>query len=287
MPSRWRWRLVVIPVPSAAVIATIAVVVAGAGTAALLTTVLAPGRTAPVTPPSVGIQALTDVAGLGGGSGVLGGFATASGSLKLPFGELRWTSSGPAHPVSSIAAAEKASGLDLRTPKALPAGVGGLASIEVQPEVTASISFGAAAATLAGRSLNITAGPAVLMEYGGATAAIGIPTLTTFVMGRPAVFSADSTVSQLEAYVLSRPGLPAGLAQEIRLLGDIGTVIPLPSQQGANVTQVDVDGSPGALVTDASIGVSGVIWDDSDGVVHAAVGLLDQTDIISVADQLG
>ncbi len=288
VPSRWRWRLAAVPMSTAAVIVTVAVVVVG-GTTALLTTVLAPGRPAPLTSPSAGIEALADVTGIGGGSDVLGGFDAASGSLNLPFGELRWQSSGAARPVSSIAEAEQATGLNLRTPTALPAGVGSASSILVQPQVVATISFGKAAATLAGSSLTVTAGPAVLVEYGGASLATGLPTLATFTMGRPDVSSptSASTTSQLEAYVLSRPGLPAGLAQEIRLLGDLGAVVPLPSQDGASVTQVDVDGAPGVLVTDSSIGVSGVIWDDSIGLVHAAVGLLDETDILSVADQLG
>jgi hypothetical protein len=106
-------------------------------------------------------------------------------------------------------------------------------------------------------------------------------------MERPAVSSTDSPTAQLEAYVLSRPGVPAGLAQEIRLLGDIGTVLPVPTPPGANVTQVDVNGSPAILVTDTSVGASGVIWEDRGGVLQVAVGLLDRKDILDVANQLG
>ena len=286
IPAHWRRRLVVIPVPSFAVIATAAVVLAGAVGATLLTTVFAPGA-APVASSSAGIQALADVAGIDGGSGILGGFNRSSGSLGLPFGLLRWHSTGTARPVASIAVAKQETGLDLVMPQALPAGVGNPATILVQPAVTATIQFGVSTATLAGRSLTITAGPAVLVEYGASTTGLGLPTLATFAMARPAVSSADTKAALLEAYVLSRPGLPVGLAQEIRLLGGIGTVVPLPVPQGASVTQVDVHGSAGVLVTDSSIGASGVIWDDPSGVIHAAVGLLDQEDILGVANQLG
>jgi hypothetical protein len=285
--GRWRWRLVAIPVPSARVLATVAVVVAAAAGATALTTALSPTRRAPVPASSAGIQALADVVGIDGGSGVLGGFDTSSGSLRLPFGVLQWSSAGTTRRVASIAAAEKATGLDLPTPASLPAGVGKPTTLLVQPQVTATIRFDTAAGALAGRSLTVTAGPAVLVEYGASTGAVGLPTLATFAMGRPLVSSKDSKAAQLEAYVLSRPDVPAGLAQEIRLLGDIGTVLPVPTPPGANVTQVDVSGSPGILITDASVGASGVIWEDHDGGVHAAVGLLDRTDILNVADQLG
>lgn len=285
-PRRWRWRLVVIPVPSTRVLATIAVVVAGAAGVTALTTVLAPAPAAPVPSSSSGIQALADVVGIGG-SGVLGGFDTSSGSRSLPFGILHWSSAGSDRPVASIAAAEKATGLDVQVARVLPAGVGKPASILVQPKVTATIRFGSAAGALAGRSLTVTAGPAVLVEYGSSTAAIGLPTLATVAMERPAVSSTDSPTAQLEAYVLSRPGVPAGLAQEIRLLGDIGTVLPVPTPPGANVTQVDVNGSPAILVTDTSVGASGVIWEDRGGVLQVAVGLLDRKDILDVANQLG
>ncbi len=287
VPGRWRWRLVAIPVPSTRVLLSIAAgVVALGGGAAAVTAALAPP--APRVPASAGgIQALADVVGIEGGSGVLGGFDTPSGSRQLPFGVLSWSSAGSARRVASIAAAEQETGLHLPSPTSLPAGVGKPASIMVQPEVTATIRFAAGAETLAGKSLTVTAGPAVLVEYGAATGAIGLPTLGTFAMGRPVISPIDSTTDQLEAYVLSRHGMPAGLMQEIRLLGDLGTVLPVATPPGANVSQVDVGGAPGILVTDASVGASGVIWEDRGGTVLAAVGLLDRKDILDVANQLG
>ncbi len=285
--GRWRGRLVVVRVPSTRVLATAAIVVAGAAGATALTTMLAPARPARVPTSSASIQALADVVGIQGGSGVVGGFDTSSGSRNLPFGVVRWSSDGSTFHVPSIAAAARATGLDLAVPTALPAGVGNPASILVQPQVTATIRFGAAAGALAGRSLTLVAGPAVLVEYGASTSGLGLPTLATFAMGRPAVSSTDSPAAQLEAYVLSRPDVPAGLAQEIRLLGDINSVLPVPTPPGANVTQVDVSGSPAILVTDGSLGASGVIWEDRGGIVHAAVGLLDRKDILDVAGKLG
>lgn len=285
-PSRWHWGILAVPVPSPAALALGAVVVVAIAGGALLATVLAPG-TAPTTAPSANIQALTDVAGISGGAGVLGGFDKASGSLTLPFGELTWKSAAASRSVPSIAAAEAATGLDVRLPKTLPSGVGAPTNILVQSEVTATITFGARSRSLDGQVLTVTAGPAVLVEFGGSSSLLGVPTLATFEMGRPDVSSSDSTTRQLEAYVLSQPGLPTGLSQEIRLLGGNGAVFPLAGLHGASLSQVDIDGSAGVLVSDNSVGASGVIWDAPDGVVHAALGLLDQNDILSVADQLG
>ena len=285
--ARRSWRFVGLPVPSTAVLAACAVVVAAAGAAGVLTTISAPSHPAPTQAVSTDFQAIEDAAGLQG-SGVIGGFATPSGSLRLPFGVVDWTSVGHAHNVASIAAANAATGMDLSLPATVPAGVGSLQSVVVQPQVTARFTFSSTAGpALAGTSLEVTAGPAVLVEYGSSLGSLGIPSLATFAVRRPEASSVAATAVQLEAFLLSRPGLPAGLAQEIRLLGDLGTSLPVPTSSGANLTQVDVGGAPGVLVTEGSGAASGVIWEDRAGVVHAALGLLDQEDILNVANQLG
>ena len=81
------------------------------------------------------------------------------------------------------------------------------------------------------------------------TAISGCPTLATFTMARPTVASSASTSAQLEAYVLSAPGVPTGLDEEIRLMSDAGTVLPFQAPAGTNASQVDVDGAAGILVT--------------------------------------
>jgi hypothetical protein len=263
-------------VPSTAVLAACAVLVAGVTAATVLTTLSGPARVTPVQAVPTDFQAIADAAGLEG-SGVIGGFPTPSGSLGLPFGVVRWSSTGRARGVASIAAANAATGLALRLPAALPAGVGALQQVLVQPEVTATIAFDSGAGpTLAGTSLVVTAGPAVLVEYGSSLGSLGLPSLAVFAKARPV---ASSTVA--------RPGLPVGLAQEIRLLGDLGTSLPVPATSGADVSQVDIAGSPGILVTEGSGAASGAIWEDRAGVIHAALGLLDQEDVLNVANQLG
>jgi hypothetical protein len=293
-PTRRRRRLLPALVSSPVALGSAAVLLVGAAAGATLSAVLTPGSPAPAptAASTVDFQAVADVAGVAGGNGVLGGLQTASGTRRLPFGVLHWSSSRAAYDVASLAAAERATGLTLRSLADPPAGVGAPTGIIVQPRVTATIELDAAAGTgLAGTALTVTAGPAVLVEYGGPAGGtgLGIPTLATFVMPRPTASSstATPTADELEAYVISQPGLPGGIVQEIRLVGNLAEVLPLKAIAGANVSEVEVDGSPAIAVGDGAGIASGVIWVDHGGFVHAALGLLDQEDVLDVAKQLG
>ena len=84
-------------------ISALAIMAAGTAAAATLTTIFAPTRVAPVSLSQSDLQSVTAVTGLGG-SHPLGGFASPTGSSRLRFGTLSW-SSGSAHAVSSLAQA--------------------------------------------------------------------------------------------------------------------------------------------------------------------------------------
>ena len=103
-------------------------------------------------------------------------------------------------------------------------------------------------------------------------------------MQRPVATSTGATARQLEAFLLSRPGLPSGLAQEIRMLGT--TALPVPVPPGMTGRHVTVGRSPAVLLTGSGV-AAGVVWESTDGVVHGVAGLLNQTDILNVARQLG
>ena len=290
------WRLLPLAAPTPALLGAAALVLVVAGAATVLTTVGEPGPAAPPTTTAAnampsGLQQVADLVGVdtGGGGGVLGGFDTASGTLPLPFGVLHWSSAGAAHTVSSLAAAAQATGLPVHSPGDLPPGVGALETVLVQPAVTATVDFAAGAVPGVGgaASLSVTAGPAVLAEYGGAPAGVNVPTLVTVVMARPATSATSSSTDRLEAFVLARPGLPAGLVREVRLLGNLSGLLSGVGGTGPQVSQVEVAGVPGILVTDGSGVASGVLWEDHNGTVHAAAGLLDQKDVLDVANQIG
>jgi len=258
------------------------VLAVGAAAAAVLNTVYAPTRVAPVQVNAGDLRAIENVTGLGTGQ------LSASGSRQLTFGEVSWTTAGGPQQVSSIARASAITGLAFPTPGTLPGGVGAISQIMAQPQVTATIRFSQnAGAGVAGSTLEVTAGPAIAVQYGGATGGSNLPTLAIVAARRPVASSTGATASQLETFLLSRPGLPAGLVQELRLLGKPGGILPIPVPSGMWEQLQDVGGVPAVLITDPSAFASAVIWEGHDGVVHAVGGLLDKGDALNVARQVG
>lgn len=290
---RGRLRAPVLTLRSGVAAGLIAVVVAGTAAAATLTTVFAPTHVAPLPLGKSDIGALTDFMGLGqvgtgpsGQEAVLGGFRSTSGTLTTPFGTLRWSSAGPAHGVADVGAASQEAGIPVSAPSSLPAGVAGPAHYVVQPRVEVTVAFDQGLPGVGGSTVVLDAGPAVLATY-GSSGGPDVPTLGVLTMQRPVAHSSGATTSEIEAFLLDRPGLPPDLVQEIRLLGDLGTTLPVPVPQGATERSVDVHGSPGVLVASPSDVATGVVWEDPAGTIRAVAGLLDQHDLLDVADQLG
>jgi hypothetical protein len=156
----------------------------------------------------------------------------------------------------------------------------------VQPRVKAVVIFNSNAASLAGSAVTLDAGPAVVVEYAG-TSGTDVPTFGVATMRRPTARSMGATTGQIEAFLLSRPGISPELAEEIRLLGALRTTLPVPVPPGAAVRSVQVGGWPGVLLSDSSNATSAVVWEDGRGLLHAVVGILDSRDVLNVADQLG
>jgi hypothetical protein len=50
---------------------------------------------------------------------------------------------------------------------------------------------------------------------------------------------------------------------------------------------VRVAGWPGVLLADSSNVAAVVVWEDGRGMLHAVAGILDQEDVLNVANQLG
>ena len=286
-PARVRPRRLRFPMVSlrtGLVIGAVGVVVAGTAAAATLTTIFAPTHVAPVSLSQSDLQAIAAFTGLGD-SQSLGGFSTPNGSSTLRFGTVTW-SSGTAHPAPSIAQAAAEAGFPVSLPVRLPAGVGAVQQFIVQPRVKATVTFNSTAAGLAGSSVTVDAGPAVFAQYGGAGGS-GVPALAVATMRRPTAQSAGASLSQIEAFLLDRPGIPPQLAEEIRLLGDLRTTLPVPVPAGASVRSVQIGGWPGVLLADSSNAAAGVVWEDGHGLLHVVAGILDSQDVLNVANQLG
>jgi hypothetical protein len=164
--------------------------------------------------------------------------------------------------------------------------VGAVQQFTVQPRVTATVTFNSAAGSLDGSSLALDAGPVVLAEYGGNNGS-GAPTLGVATMPRPTAVSTGASLAQVEAFLLAQPGIPPALAEEIRLLGDLKTALPVPVPSGASVRSVQIAGRPGVLIAAPSDVASAVVWEDGHGMLHFVAGILDPHDVLNVANQLG
>ncbi len=284
-PSR-RARLPRVSLRAGLTIGAAGIVVAGTAAAATFTTVFAPTHVAPIALSQTDVQAIATLTGLGDGQS-LGSFSTPTGSSALRFGTMTW-SSGSVHPASSLAEAAGDAGLAIRLPARLPSGVGAVQRFVVQPRMKAVVRFNSAAAGLAGSSVTLDAGPGVAVEYGGTsgTNEAAVPTLGVVTMRRPTARSTGATMTQIEAFLLSRPGVPPELAEEVRLLGNLTTTLPVPVPPGASIRSVQVAGWPGVLLTDSSKVASAVVWEDGEGLLHAVAGVLDPRDLLYVADQV-
>jgi hypothetical protein len=99
--------------------------------------------------------------------------------------------------------------------------------------------------------------------------------------------SNGATTTEIEDFLLAQPGVPADLAAEIRLLGNLETTLPIPAPPGTSTESTEVDGSRAVVLVDNSNAASGAIWAGADGVVHVVAGLVDKEDLLSVAQQIG
>ncbi len=283
-PSRRMPRRLVNVSVGAGTAVVASVLAVGAAAAAVLTTVYAPTQVAPVRVSANDLRAIENITGVGR----LPSNLQPSGSMRLSFGELSWSTAGRPQQVSSLASASAMTHLAFPTPATLPSGVRAISSVEVQPLVTVTVRFSQSAGpAVAGSTLEITVGPAIAVQYGGTSGHGNVTTLAIVAARRPVASSTGATASQLETFVLSRPGLPAGLAQEIRLLGNPTSILPVPVPSGLWELKEQIGGAPALLVTDPNGFASGVIWESGDGVVHAVGGLLDKQDVFNVARQIG
>jgi hypothetical protein len=280
------WRLAGLSVSSGMAIGGVGLVVAGATAAATLTTVFAPTHVAPLPIATGDLSSFVSALGLNGPAS-LAGVATPSGTKQLSFGTVTWSSGGSPRSYPTLADAEAAAGLAVALPSTLPSGVSGQASYAVGPSATATVTFSSSAGSgVAGSSLAFTIGPAVIVTYGSPLGQ-GLPGLGVVAMARPVATSTGATTAQLESFVLAQPGIPADLAEEIRLLGNLQTTLPVPTPPGAAESSVVVNGQPGVLLAEDGGLASGVIWEDVQGIVHAVAGPLDQEDVLGVAQQIG
>ncbi len=224
------------------------------------------------------------------------------------YGTLTWSKQPKPEIVLSAAEAAKVSGLHVPVVGTLPAGVSTTVTYAAMPQSVAVFTFdadkAAAAAAKSGKALpalpanmngatlTVTVGPAVLEVFGnlqnGASSGseINLPQLIVAASTAPVVTSTQVTAKQLEAYLLSVPGLSPQLAATIRSIGDPTTtlLVPVPIQY-ATSSKVKVQGVQGVALGDNTGAGSAVIW-IKNGTVYGVVGVLKQSEVLSIANQL-
>ncbi len=209
-------------------------------------------------------------------------------------------------PESSAGAAGAAAGIAAPVVSDLPAGTadapqyavvsGGVVTFTFSKELAQAAAARAGGqlpampAGLDGSTLSVMIAPAVVMSYGVDPSSLlhgdSLPSGQAFIVVKsrtPTVTSTGVTVRQLEDYLLSVPGIPAGVASEIRALGDPTQTIPVPIPVDlASGSSVNINGASGLLIGDSTGLGSAVIW-QHNGAVYAIAGTVSSNEALAVA----
>jgi hypothetical protein len=213
-------------------------------------------------------------------------------------------------PEPDAASAAQAAGLTAPRVADLPSGTAATPTYAVIAGTTVSFTFDAALARTAasraggqlpptpvgldGSTLTVAIAPAVVVSYGldlatlyhGGTLPAGGTALVVVASRTPTVSSTGVTVQQLESYMLSLPGIPAGVVAELRAIGDPAQTVPVPIPVDlASASTVDVNGARGLLIGDSTQIGSVVLW-QHNGVVYAVAGTLSSDQVLGIARTL-
>jgi hypothetical protein len=215
------------------------------------------------------------------------------------YGDLDVVSPPELRTVPDAAAAREATGLEVPEVADLPAGVTGTPRYTVGDQVVAQFTFSAAKAAQAasaagttpppvppgldGARFRLVAGPGVAETWAEAR---GVPALVVARATAPTAFSSGVPFATARDYVLGLPGVPAGLAEQLRAFTGDGTTLPIPvPADRATTSTADVGGHPATVVTTRDGSISGVVWVE-DGVVTAVAGSLGEDEVLAVAREL-
>lgn len=225
---------------------------------------------------------------------------TAADLVALPdlsaYGDLVLTGEPDVHEVADAATAEAESGLDVPEVEDLPRGVSGEPVYQVGDEVTATFTFSADRAARAagetlppppagldGSSVRLVAGPGVAQVW---SSDAGVPALLVGRAVAPTAFSSGVPFETLRDYLLSVPGLPEGVAAQLRTFTADGSTLPLPvPADQVTTSSTEVDGVPATVLTTRDRALSAVVW-VRDGTVTVVAGSLDDDEVLEVAREL-
>ena len=221
--------------------------------------------------------------------------------VQLPdlsaYGDLEVTQEPGTEQVADAATALERTGLAVPEVAELPEGVTGERTYQVGNVVAATFTFSAEKAAQAaaaagealpplpegmdGNALRLEAGPGVAAVWSQPT---GVPTLVVARVVAPTVYSSGIPFETVRDYLLSLPGLPDGLAAQLRDLSDDdeGTLpLPVPAELVTSST-ADVDGKSATVLTSRDGLFAAVVWVDN-GVMTGVAGMLSPDEVLSVA----
>jgi len=228
---------------------------------------------------------------------------TSTDLVQVPdlsaYGDLEVTQEPNPEQVADAVAAQERTGLAVPDVGELPEGVTGDPIYQAAGVASATFTFSAAKAAQAaaaegeilpppppgldGSSLRLEAGPGVAAMW---TQPTGMPTLVVARVVAPKVYSSGVPFETVRDYLLSLPGLPDSLADQLRDLSADGGTLPLPvPAEMVTTSTADVDGTEATVLTSRNGLFAGVVWVE-DGVMTAVAGSLSSDELLSVAGGL-
>ncbi len=262
--------------PAAAVLA-VALVLTGAGTAAAndWLQIFRTEQVAPLSITTADLVALPDLSA---------------------YGELAVAGSPDVRSVLDAETAAAQTGLDVPEVAELPGGVTGEPVYQVVGELSATFTFSAERAERAaaeageplppvppgvdGSSVRLVAGPGVAQVW---TSATGAPALVVGRATAPTAFASGVSFEQVRDYLLSLPGLPDDIADQLRTFAADGSTLPLPvPADEVTTTSAEVGGVRATVLATRDRTLAAVVWVE-DGVVTVVAGALDDSEVLEIA----
>jgi len=202
--------------------------------------------------------------------------------------------------VPDVGAAEQRTGLTVMPVPDLPTGVTGDPTYHVIEQQSAVFQFSSAKVkhavaqaggtppplpeALDGAVLRLQAGPAVVRVWQQTS---GLPTLVIAEIGAPVAESSGVPLDVLRNALLSLPGMPPELAAQLRAVTSDGTTLPIPVPENQfSTSATHVGSAPATLLRSTDGTLSGVVW-VSDGLLRVVAGPLSESEVVSVANELG
>ena len=141
-----------------------------------------------------------------------------------------------------------------------------------------------------GASLVVNTPPAVLLEYRRAGQTTDGPLGIGMLIGQAGVITADAegdvTLDELRDFLLELPGLSPETAQQLRLIDEWTTTLPIPIPADEIAWErATIAGSPGLLLNDNTGLGSAALW-QRDGRIYAIAGAMKAREVQRVADDL-